>query len=72
MCGLHDEPPSKLERTTASDTGPWASAPSTKPPYHVRLRRPIIDDDGSLLTDEEAKVLHSFDWLKVRHARGRL
>ena len=43
-----------------------------EPPYHVRLRRPIIDDDGTLLTDEEAKVLHSFDWLKVRHARGRL
>ena len=45
-----------------------------EPPYHVRLQRPIIDDDGALLSDEEAKVLHSFDWLKVRHAsaRGRL
>ena len=63
-------------QATTHGTLPWTASHERRavlePPYHVRLRRPIIDDDGSLLTDEEAKVLHSFDWLKVRHARGRL
>ena len=26
-----------------------------EPPYHVRLQRPIIDDDGALLSDEVTK-----------------
>jgi hypothetical protein len=43
-----------------------------EPPSPVRLQRPVLGDDGVLLTAEEASVLHSFDWLKVRHARGRL